>query len=346
MIQNRLRREALAEELRILYVAMTRARERLYLVGSVANRGSKIDQWQKTTPSQGKCGVLSQRLLAAARSPLDWIGPAVLPDHVGSTFVLRQVGLEGVRSPAATANDHGVPDPVEGAPAISTGNRIAEALSWQYPGLAAATLAAKATVSELKGRLVDAAEDPVYDLLTSYVPESVPTVGGVELGSAVHMLLQHADFAQSSDLDYLTALRARLLAQDIIVSEVADHMDLSLISDFFSRELGLRLARAERVWREVPFSMMIDLEEVYPNAQGQEQVMLQGIIDCLFLDGGKLIMLDFKTDRSLRLFPAYRKQLHLYQRAVERLFGRSVDQAYLSFIALKQDIMLSADAHS
>ncbi|HSL93034.1 MAG TPA: PD-(D/E)XK nuclease family protein, partial [Bacillota bacterium] len=199
------------------------------------------------------------------------------------------------------------------------------------------------TVSELKGRFVDANQDPVYDLLSHFVAESLPATGGVELGSAVHMLLQHADFTRSTDIDYLAGLSARLVAQDTLLAEAAGNIDLHLIADYFTRGLGRRLAAADCVWREIPFSMMIPLQEVYPDHEGQEQVMLQGIIDCLFTHNEQLVMLDFKTDRSLKLLPAYRKQLKLYLRAVEKLFGRPADQAYLSFISLKQDILISAD---
>ena len=339
IIQGRLRREALAEEMRILYVAMTRAKEYLYLVGSLAGRENKVAEWRRTVRNL----TVNKRILATARTPLDWIGPAVLPAIGDSPFALQLVGPEpAMRAAAVPCEANARPLPQEGAEDMSATSEISRALCWTYPGLAVSTLAAKTTVSELKGRSADVEADPGHDLLSQLKGAVLPATGGVEVGSAVHSLLQHADFTRGADIDYLRQLRDRLVSQNTIPESVAGGIDLQPLADFFSRALGGRLSGAEKVWREVPFSMMLPLQDVYPGQEGDEKVMLQGIVDCLFVQGEQLVLVDFKTDRSLRLLPAYRSQLDLYMRAVSRLFGRRVDEAYVAFVTLRQDIRIAA----
>lgn len=333
IIQDRLKREALAEEMRILYVALTRAREYLYLVGTLPNREKKLAGW-----SQGSGpALLSNSLLASARSPLDWLGAALVQSAAEHTFVVREVGGASAAHPTLAQEKH-VAEPAGVEPPGDSG--VARALHWRYPHLRVSTLAAKATVSELKSRVVDLEAEPVFNLLSKIAPVVPSGNGGAELGNAVHMLLQHAEFSKASDICYLRELKDRLVEQRTLPTDLADRLDLSILAAFFDGALGQRLAAASNVWREVPFSMMIPLQEVYPDQEGDEQVMLQGIIDCLFVHAGKLVLVDFKTDRSLRLLTAYRKQLAFYLRAVERLFGRPAEEAYLAFVTLSQDIQI------
>ncbi|HSL93157.1 MAG TPA: 3'-5' exonuclease, partial [Bacillota bacterium] len=142
IIQSRLRREALAEEMRILYVAMTRARERLYLVGSIANREKRLAEWQDDVSAASVRGILSDRILAAARAPLDWIGPAVLPCTAGVPFTLHVVDGEVAEKHQATlgAQDY-VIGRIEDDRTPETDRSIAAALNWRYPHLTTATLA-------------------------------------------------------------------------------------------------------------------------------------------------------------------------------------------------------------
>ena len=110
-------------------------------------------------------------------------------------------------------------------------------------------------------------------------------------------------------------------------------IDIKAICNFFNSDLGKRVLASNYVKREMPFSMMVKAKEFYHKVEdNNEEIFIQGIIDVLFAENDKLILVDYKTDKSFntaQLVEKYRVQLDLYSRAVENIFKKSVAEKYL-----------------
>ena len=134
-----------------------------------------------------------------------------------------------------------------------------------------------------------------------------------------------------------------MLEREVLSEQEVKLVDLDTVSWFFTTELGQRLAAAERVERELPFTLGVQAREVWPQLQGEqaeELVHVQGVMDALLV-GDKIVLVDYKTDRvASGALPGYADryamQMQLYRRAVEAIFGRPVDEALLVFLSARE----------
>jgi len=382
------RREDLAEEMRLLYVAMTRAQERLILVGSAKLRakapgGASVvpaDQWP-----------LPDGQLLAAESWLDWLAAALMRHPAGEALrraagvpfqsviagdpsrwdvrlwtaeqleVLRQEtqSERAVRlSWPALADLRPLSEVAPGAEEVLLGSGDAEPvrreleqrLQWRYPWTALAGRPAKQGVSELKRRWEQADEEtarlwapePRLVERPAFLQEGA-TLTPAEQGAAVHLVMQHLRLAGPLDEADIAAQVAEMCARAMLTPEQAAAVDVAALARFFATPLGRRLREnAERLRREVPFTMALPAAEAYPDlpadAARDEFVVVQGIIDCLLLEGEQALLVDYKTDRvAEHVAPlrarTYYAQVALYRRAVREMYGVRNVEAYLVFLA-------------
>jgi ATP-dependent helicase/nuclease subunit A len=340
-----LRLEDLAEELRILYVALTRARERLFLVGTVRDRERSLERWAAAVAGH-HAAPLPDGLLAGVTTALDWLGPALarhpelgllpaedcLPQPEPSRFRLVSPPPRAQRAGAPLA-DTEVTVPALPQPDLALQERFRHALSWRYPREALASHAAKRSVSELKGRSWEGEEG---DFLSD-------KGGGVEVGTATHLVLRHLDLSPSLDEPQIRRQMADMLRRELIAPGQVRLVDVAAIARFFADPLGRRvLADPTRVRREVPFTLALPAAEAYPDlppAQAVgERVLVQGVIDLILEEPAGLVILDFKTDRVVpgaerALADRHSFQVRLYARAAGTLLGQPVAGAYLYFLA-------------
>lgn len=347
------RKDILAEELRILYVALTRAREKIILVGSAANLTEQCRVWSSAARLQG--WALPPSILLSAQTYLDWLGPAltrhescddlrsdgdqVMDREVAAdpsswqVFLYQGTDFKAMETEAASALETFEPllEPEEPLPddLVAT---VKKALSWHYQYKDAALLPAKVSVSELKGRptMSSATEPKMEEGLKRFfrpMPERPRFVTGkagltaVEHGSAVHLILEHLDLSHSLTPSDIKEQIQELVVNEFITQEQAETVDIDALVSFFTGPLGQRLsARPELVRREVPFSLMLPAAEAYPEkelstATAAEPILVQGIIDCLVKEEKGWLLLDFKTDRAGRA--ALAKRMEGYFRQVQ-----------------------------
>ncbi|MDQ7793104.1 MAG: helicase-exonuclease AddAB subunit AddA [bacterium] len=341
-VAGRLRLESLAEELRILYVAMTRARERLCLVGSARGLDRAVTRWQVAVAGH-RDWRLPDALLAEVETPLEWLGMA-LARHPGLDWGLpaadrlpagepsrfRVIRWERLPDPPGR-REAARPESVPPVPELE--ERFQRALEWRYPWTRLAGRAAKATVTELKGR----------DWVAGGERPSAGAGSGVEAGIATHLVLRHLRLETALDPADVAAQVESMVERELLSPTQAGLVDRVAIGRFFSSPLGRRLkVEPARVRREVAFTLALPAAEVYPEVPpdeaGEEQVLVQGVIDCLFDEVGGLVVVDFKTDRATpasiaTLVERYSPQLRLYARAAATILGRPVQGAYLHFLA-------------
>lgn len=239
---------------------------------------------------------------------------------------------------------------------------LMKSLAWHYPHRALVGRAAKQSVSELKRRwdALDGGEAaPVtrfrrrLDDRPAFLHAAGRALTAAEKGSAVHLVLQHVDLTAPLDEGDVADQVLDLVRRQMLTEEQAEAVEAVALADFFASDLGRRLraaGAAGAVQREVPFTMTLPAAEAYPDldpeAARDETVIVQGIIDCLVHGEEGLLLIDFKTDRvpKGRLQAAaagYRAQVELYARAVKRMYGRPVAEAYLVFLTAGEAVRVA-----
>lgn len=316
-------KEMKSEELRVLYVAMTRARERLILSGVIRKQEEQLRE-------------LSQPYawydLIAKKNPLEWVLAALLPLpcmadwYQGSEKCLEDIPIfHRIVSPEAEQRE---------GRAFDLRACLLEAGRAPYrPFLKyqAERIPVKIGVSTL--RAMDDAEGEV--LPAFHAADSRPEAeGGARLGTLVHLFLQHLDFSSKS-MQALEEEAARMVRSLLLTEEEVAVLRgfFPQILDFMKSDLAYRIRASGRVLKEVPFSLFVTAQEV-GIARSQEKVMVQGIIDLAFEEEGQWILVDYKSNmadenRLIALASAYQTQISLYKKALERITGQPVAESYL-----------------
>ena len=354
LIQTEIMLENLGEELRVLYVALTRAREKLILVGSVANANDKLDKYETD--------VFSFSKLKGASDYYQWVLPAALRDAGKFRVDIRVIGLEEL---VGTEVQREMDDKIQkdlflkeiedrNSEFAATDEAFAERMNlqfaFQYPYEMQEQMKMKFSVSELKARdailesIEEKTEEWIYeeeDLV--YVPQFVreqEVASGAVRGSAYHQILEMIDFSKDYTMELLENDMAKMEPQ------MAKTIWRKDILRFLCGPLGRRLKAAEqkgKLHKEQPFVMGVDAKELYPGTKIEEMLMIQGIIDVYFEEEDGIVVLDYKTDRvktADELVEKYHEQLHLYGKALEQLTGKKVKEKLIYSFVLDETILI------
>jgi ATP-dependent helicase/nuclease subunit A len=329
-LQKRMKLELLAEEMRVLYVALTRAKEKLILVGTVNDWEKELLSWAE---APGEEWLLSDYERSTSKTYLNWIGPAIIRHqdlssitegiasfpkhdevfhhpsrwsltlHQASDF--SQVEAEDVkkheeyeellRRKAYVPEESAFKDVVH--------NR----LNWTYPHQAAAETRSKQSVTEVKRQREIFQDERSDDRLVKGFSQSLKErprflqskkLTPAERGTAMHIVMQHIDLQQRHEENDIKELIAKLETKELLTNDQAQAIDVKQIKHLIDSDLGDKMRNAVEIYKEVPFSLGVDSKWIYPDFKGdQETVVLQGVIDCILRDQhGELRLVDYKTD--------------------------------------------------
>ena len=337
--------ESVSEELRVLYVAMTRARDRLIMTYASKRLQQDITEIVQRMDAGGK-----ELLIREAVCPGDWVLLTALHrTEAGQLFALG--GRSGETLSETTPWDIRVVK----APGLTVSTREAEAevslpkdairqisqgLAFRYAHEAATSAPSKQTATQRKGRVKDAeaAEDtePPRQIQRQWRKPGFARqqIGGKEYGNAMHGCLQYIDYAACTDEAAVAQEISRLVTQRYISEEQAKQILTQKIAAFFATPLGQKL-RAGNVVREFKFSILEDAAAYDPALCG-EQVLLQGVVDCALIEEDGITVIDFKTDYVTEetlpnVVERYRPQVQAYAQAMERIYQKKIKQSLLYF---------------
>lgn len=352
--------ELLGEELRLLYVAMTRARDRLVLSGSVSRR--KLDElWSQPR-------MPTRELLVTARSYTDWLGRwfALNGGEEVGTAANGQTALLNwrIHEAADLIEDQAEPQPDPAQPPASDTidfksacwPKVRTRIAWQYPFKAATCLPAKSSVSALRREAGDSIEEAALFAQIrrqprgfNPTPVSAGELSAADIGRAHHEFLQLLSLTRTESVGAL-AEQARLLQnQGRLSSEQVKALDFESLAHFWRSDLGRRICSCpDGVRRELPFTARFAAEEVaqligrtQESELGSEFVLVQGVADLVVLQPEEIWLVDFKTDHLeagdlTQRVKVYAPQLRLYSAALSRVYKRPVTQAWLYFLSVRQ----------
>ena len=338
-ILDRNRRDNLGEALRVLYVALTRAKEKLILTGICSNQENIYKKYMGNIKEKE---LLPYATRSNAKSFADWLIPAIMsyPEKYEITFqnaedlVLEEAKVQAEHS----LNQMELTNQIQAA-SQELVEKLKEQLTYQYPYLEEKNKKSKYSVSELKHASMVASYDKeegeaeTPDFLIEeeelYVPafarvkeEAEESVSGALYGTAVHRVMECMNFAglvgMQGDKEiriYLQEEMKRMQEEGLLSQELAGLLRTSSLMTFLTSSLAGRMAEAETrgdLFREKPFVM------------DYEGALMQGIIDVFWMEGDKIILLDYKTDKvdtGEELILRYKTQLDLYADALRRIFS-------------------------
>lgn len=356
-VAGKLTAEMMAEELRILYVAMTRAREKLIIVASFADAGRELLKLSKDAAAPVPPQVLENVNCLAGLILL----PVLTRPEAGclrgddgaarsgeDAWDIRRIDTDTIRGASRRAKQ---PEPARVKASPEAVEEVRRRLGYLYPYPASASIPSKLTATELKGRYSDfeaaeEAEAPAY--AKKQPPAARPgfitmrtALTPAERGTALHLAMQYIDYGKCGSPDGIQAELRRLREKNFLSAQQADAAEPGKIGAFFASPLGQRVLRAEKLYREFKFSLLVPASDYYHDgvyAAGDE-ILFQGVVDCCFVESGALHIVDFKSDvvteetlgDKTRL---YAPQLSAYGRAMERILGLPVESRLLYFFTL------------
>lgn len=335
-IAQKVKLETLSEEMRILYVALTRAREKLILTGAVSSLEKAIEKWLAIAGAQNQSSKFPAYEMLKAQNYLDWICPAVI--RHGSSGLLREAAGPGVEYRGIQIDDASLwdiylynqddiavakkfenedeqdfdviswardsKDTGEGK-VDGKADEIHRRLSWKYQYGSLTTVPAKISVTEIKRyfNINNEGEDtPAFRQPSIRKPAFLQEKKGLspaEKGTIMHFIMQHMDLKNTDIESQLT----EMISKDLITKQQAGSVDILKIERFLNSPIGRRMVAADAghgIHREVPFNIELPADELF-GAVGkvdisQEKILLQGVIDCYFEEDGELVLIDYKTD--------------------------------------------------
>lgn len=349
-IERKKKKKMLSEELRILYVAMTRAKERLIMTYYSKNLEDELKKinLQLTRP-------LRDEVCAGVSNPGQWVlmtalcrtEAGELLNLVGGNAVSQVSELPWRIELHNLTAEQSEPGDAQHAPEKEQPVEIdAQAVSlaqYVYPYEAASVVPSKLTATQLKGRKQDqeisegAWELKHHGAFQFRKPQFLRRgLTAAEKGTATHLFLQFAEYGKCRTEAGIRDELQRLRAQEFLTPEQAEAVEPQQLLHLFRSEIGSRLLFSAELRREFKFSLLMDAGQLGLDAAG-EQVMLQGVVDCFVCEPDGITILDFKTDRiagDLHQRAAYyRPQLEAYGHALSRIYRQPVKRKLLYFFA-------------
>ena len=355
--------ELRAEEMRILYVAMTRAKEHLHLIGSVKNLETSMYGWQQAAQLTNE-QLLPSYVRSNASSYLAWLGPALvrheqfpLEERICAPLINDsqwQFTMWEAHTLLPREQEEQI-DEREEEEIIEVPDEFSQWLTQSYVAEAATETPSKQSVTGLKRltmleqfddeqlfRQQPAQEQREWTYERPSFMQEERKLSGAEKGTAVHALMEHLNFQETYDAEKLQSFIAHLVQRQLLTTEEAQVLNV----DSLVKQLPIiqqKLANARKIWNEVPFT--------YSYEVNGEATLLQGIIDCLYEDEeGNLHIVDYKTDRvaynrtreeaRTELMKRYTFQLQTYKSSVEQITKRPVAHCFIFSFDLNEWIEL------
>ena len=331
-IAAKMKTEAISEELRVLYVAMTRAKDRLIMTYSSPRVRKEVDELTRRL-------ALSRPLLLTSTADCHgrWILMTAIACHNDGWNITYVKAPEVISETVTDAQE-------DERISADTVRRISCGISFTYPYLAATKIPSKQTATQLKGRDKDSEAAENTNDAIHYRSWRKPSfaeggVSAVEHGNAMHAVMQYIRFEKCDCMDSVQAEIERLLEQGYISNAQASSVNVEQITAFFATDIGRELRQAKNVLREFKFSVLVESEEI--PLEFQDKILLQGVVDCALIKDDGIYIIDFKSDRvTAKTIDAtvekYRGQLEVYAKALSMIYCKPVKSAHLYFFSINQ----------
>ena len=333
-LKSRINIENLSEEMRVLYVAFTRPKEKLIITGSSRDINKSITSWSNGIDSNGP---ISKYKILKGKSFLDWIMPSVLKHKdLENIREMADIEIEYINNHPSKwkakvwykedvilenkedEEEECVRDTLENLdidkPSTSYYEKIKEKLDYKYRYEAATEKPASISVTEIKKIQNSYEEELAQDIFNNNIvlkkplfmqEESEDKITGAEKGSIVHLIMELIDFNKINTIDEIKEQINKFINKNIITEKQSTVINPYKIYKFFKSNIGQRMLKSSFVKREQAIYAQIKIKDVYiyedlikdnSSNYDDETIMLRGIIDAYFEEDEKIVIVDYKTD--------------------------------------------------
>jgi len=353
LIKEKMISESISEEMRVLYVALTRAREKLIVTGSFKNASKKTGEIAVKLASEDD--VIDSLVSSKAKSYLEWILMSVMRNK-NSDFVkeydFKHIVNDGSRfSVFLISKEDLILEIDEGEEKRSFAllkaqdncdDFVKERLEYVYPYSNLSDVPANMSVTELK-RLENEKED-IYNFFNthklktpSFLNDNL-TPTSADIGTYTHLVMEKLDFARTQTICDIMRQLDDIVAGGFLTEKQADFVKCENIWRLFSSDIGEQMKKATVLRREFGFKHLMKASEIRDDiSDDSETIVVQGMIDAYFEnENGEVVIVDYKTDKVKNnlddLSSRYAPQLKFYQKALEKSLGKPVKEKYLFFL--------------
>ncbi len=327
--------ESIAEEMRILYVALTRAKEKLIITGIENDLEKSLEEKKELLKIYEKeNGKINHLLLKKYRNYLGWIELVYLNNDGNGAIELNKIHKKDIISEDDDVEKH---ERTLEADNIDY-EKIEKILNWKYEHEEMTRLQSKMSVTKIKELMQNSSEKKKIEIKPKFTV-SKEKISGAELGTVIHLVLQRLDLQKEYTLSEIKDFIEGLYSRKIITEQQKNAINPEKIFNILISDFMKKVRSAKKIYKEMPFYTYIDTKEIY-NTKESENILVQGIIDLYFIDeNDKLILVDYKTDfvqNGEELVEKYRVQLDIYKKALEEALSRKVNEVYIFSICLNK----------
>ena len=364
-IKNVVRNENISEEMRILYVALTRAKEKLIITGISNDYQKQLEdiEQQKNIYAR-KDGKINPILVKKYKSYLDWILLVYLYEKSNTEDLLE---LNRVEPSSVLENkkqdieqektSQNIIEMLNKKANKNDVNQVRNQIEYEYPNKLAIDIPTKSSVTKIKqmkqkqlGVDFESMENEVEQekSITFEKPkflqeEKETKITSAQKGTLTHLCLQRLNPKEEYDFDKIKSLIQNLEMNQIITEKESESINVYKILQFTKSEIWNQLKNAKEYYQEKPFYINVPANQIY-DEDIKENILVQGIIDLYFVnESGQVVLVDYKTDyvengNEIELVDKYKSQLNLYKQALENALGTKVDKVYIYSVYLDKEI--------
>jgi len=351
-IKEKNKLEMISEEMRILYVALTRAKEKLIMTGTTKDVIKSIKNKEKLLQTYNSYKKINSGIIRKCRSYLDWIELVYInsKEKLESIFefniIYKNEILNKLNNEIKEEKRNWLEQVKKENIDEANVNSINEILNWRYPNVQATRILSKTSVSKIKEIDIPEQLENNKILINNQISLEEDEITNIEKGTLIHLCLQKLNEMEEYTTDKIGTLIEDLYKKNIITEKELKNIDKKIILNFTMSDLWKDLKKSKQIFKEIPFYINIPAKEIY-NEEIEEKILVQGVIDLYYINNkNEIVLVDYKTDYVPNknediLIKRYYKQLEIYKRALKECYNRSVDKVYIYSTYLNKQIPIN-----
>lgn len=345
------KRESISEEMRVLYVALTRAKEKLIITGIEKDLQKSIESKEKELQiyESEDNSKINSKILENYKSYLDWIELVYLKNKIRNSDIFEfnviskaEILNQTVESEAERKDV--LKDIANKKVSKENMEKIKNILEWEYKYKDSTEMPSELSVSKIKELSKDKTEEKIGITLKkpNFLIEKTELTPA-EKGTIMHLCLQKLNYKEEYNLEKLKNMVNNLVNKEIVLPKEAESVNYNKILAFLSSNIWKEMQTAKVVEQEKAFYLNLKANEIYQN-NAEDEILVQGIIDLYYItNNDELVLVDYKTDyvennNEQSLEDKYNIQLEIYKKALEESLNRKVDKVYIYSTWLNKEI--------
>ncbi len=343
-IRIKSRKEAISEEMRVLYVALTRSREKLIISGIDRDVEKSLKEKEEFL---NMYGGINENILEKYKSYLAWLELIFVNnkeklERFMKTYIHNK--NEFYENEKLDQDNYDIKNLIN-MEGNNKNDKIEEILNWKYKFDLATKIPSKTSVTKIKD--LNKSQKDLYEkkLTKPQFLTQTDILTNAEKGTLMHLCLQKMDVKSIENKYDIEKMINELIIKKIITENESKYINVDKLNDFIHSNTAESMRCSKKIYKEVPFYININVNEIY-NEKSNEKILVQGIIDVYYIDeNDEIVLLDYKTDyikngEEEKLIDKYKEQLLLYKRAIEESTNKKVSKVCIYSIFLNKEISL------